>query len=77
MSGKSMSTSNPAVVNVISNIVNPFGNVTPYILNMVKALFGNPPTDWISGFSSLFPFCPFFSSAALYLSGTTDPISKF
>jgi hypothetical protein len=55
-SRQTMSATNPTIINIISNIIDPFWNPTPYRLDFVQTFFGNPPTDWILGLSGLFPF---------------------
>jgi hypothetical protein len=60
MSCKGVTTSNPTIINVISNIVQTIRRPVNEILEVVEAFFNYPITDGVSFFGSFFPKAPFF-----------------
>jgi hypothetical protein len=76
MSCKGVTTSNPTIINIISNIVYTIHGPVDKILEIVEALFDNPITNGMGFFSCFFPKPPFFARAGFKLGGTAKPICE-
>jgi hypothetical protein len=76
MSGKSMSTANKSVVDIISSIVQSICGPVDEILEVVKALFDYPKTDGMDFSGGFFPKTPFFTSTGFEFGCTSKPICE-
>jgi hypothetical protein len=67
----------PAIVNIVTNIIDAFWNPAPNILNVIQSFFSYPKSHRVFGLSFFLPLIPTFRGGSPGLHSATKPVGKF
>jgi hypothetical protein len=76
VSSKAMATANPAIINIIADVIESISGPVDEVLDSIQSFFYYPVTDWMRVFGLFFPKPPFFARAGCEFGCASKPICE-